>query len=89
MDMGLTRQLNDAVLDGLMPDVTYLLTCRRRWGWALHGTRFYDGSRSKSETRFENETLHFHEQVRSGYLALCPGVPRPVCGVDASADPLK
>ncbi|MEZ4566075.1 MAG: dTMP kinase [Desulfobacterales bacterium] len=74
MDMGLTRQLNEVVLDGLMPDVTYLLDLPPAVGLGRAWNQISDGSRSKSETRFENETLHFHEQVRNGYLALA-GVP--------------
>ncbi|MEZ4603706.1 MAG: dTMP kinase [Desulfobacterales bacterium] len=70
MDMRLTRQLNEVVLDGLMPDVTYLLDLPPAVGLGRAWSQISDGSRSKSEARFENETLHFREQVRNGYLAL-------------------
>ena len=89
MDMGLTRQLNETVLDGLMPDVTYLLDLPPAVGLGRAWSQISDGSRSKSETRFENETLHFHEQVRNGYLALAREFPDRFVVVDAAADPLE
>jgi len=89
MDMDLIRQLNDLVLAGLMPDITYLLDLPPAVGLRRAWNQISDGSRSKSETRFENEKLQFHEQVRKGYLELARRSPDRFVVVDASKDSLE
>jgi dTMP kinase len=89
MDMDLIQQLNDLVLAGLMPDVTYILDLPPETGLRRAWSQISDGSRSKSETRFENEKLQFHEQVRKGYLELARVSPERFVVVDASKDPLE
>jgi dTMP kinase len=89
MSMELIRQLNDLLLAGLMPDITYLLDLPPAVGLRRAWNQISDGSRSKSETRFENEKLQFHEQVRKGYLELARRSPDRFVVVDASKDPLE
>jgi dTMP kinase len=45
-----------------------------------------NGTRSGTESRFEEETLSFHEKVRTGYLELARRQPGRIKVVDASRD---
>jgi len=89
IDMALIEQLNSLVLEGLVPDVTFLLDLAPEIGLARAWTQITNGSRAKSETRFENEKLQFHERVRNGYLELARREPDRFVVVDASEGPLE
>jgi dTMP kinase len=45
-----------------------------------------DGTRSGTESRFEEETISFHEKVRAGYLELARRQPERIRVVDGSRD---
>jgi len=62
--------LHNTVLDGLKPDITFLLDLPPEVGLARAWKEIDSGGRTGNETRFENEKLAFHEKVRSGYLEL-------------------
>jgi dTMP kinase len=62
--------LNEIVLDGLAPDLTFLLDLPARLGLSRAWKQIASGDRHEQETRFEMETIEFHEKVRQGYLAL-------------------
>ncbi len=87
LEMPLIRQLNEVALGGLLPDVTFLLDLPPKEGLRRAWAQISSGSRPAAETRFESETLVFHEKVRAGYLSLARAFPDRFVVVDASADP--
>jgi dTMP kinase len=89
IDISLIQRLNSLVFEGLVPDITFILDLDPEIGLNRAWKQINDGSRSESETRFENEKLQFHESVRNGYLALARQEPDRFVVVDASLDPLK
>jgi dTMP kinase len=89
IDIALILQLNSLVLEGLAPDITFILDLDPEIGLKRAWKQINDGSRSVSETRFENEKLQFHESVRNGYLELARHEPARFVVVDASLDPSK
>jgi dTMP kinase len=89
IDVSLIQRLNSLVLEGLTPDITFVLDLDPEIGLKRAWTQIRNGSRSGSETRFENEKLQFHESVRNGYLELARQEPDRFVVVDASADPLN
>lgn len=84
LDASLILALHKSVLNDLRPDLTFLLDLpateglRRAWG-AVHA-----GDRSDDETRFEQETIGFHQRVRDGYLTLSAAEPGRFRVIDAS-----
>ncbi|MBC2717103.1 MAG: dTMP kinase [Desulfobacteraceae bacterium] len=89
VDIRLIQQLNSLVLEGLKPDITFILDLDPEIGLKRAWKQIKDGSRAESETRFENERLQFHESVRNGYLELARQEPNRFVVVDASMDPSK
>jgi dTMP kinase len=87
IDVSLIQRLNNLVLEGLVPDITFVLDLDPAIGLKRAWKQIRNGSRSESETRFENEKLQFHESVRNGYLELARQEPDRFIVVDASADP--
>lgn len=57
----------------IQPDLTILFDIEARV--ALERARARDHTRPRAETRFEQESLEFHERVRSGYLELARREP--------------
>ena len=57
------NKINKASTGGLIPDLTILLDCPIEVGLAR-------GNDGLGQRRFEEESLHFHERVRRGYLEL-------------------
>jgi len=70
IDIGFIRCLHKKLLDGMQPDITILLDLPAEEGLARAWKQIDDGSRKDVETRFERETLRFHQKVREGYLEL-------------------
>jgi dTMP kinase len=89
IDVSLIQRLNSLVLEGLAPDITFVLDLDPEIGLKRAWKQIRDGSRSESETRFENEKLQFHESVRNGYLELARQEPDRFVVVNASLDPAK
>ncbi len=87
IDVSLIHRLNSLVLEGLTPDITFVLDLDPEIGLKRAWKQIRNGSRSESETRFENEKLQFHESVRNGYLELARQEPDRFVVVDASAEP--
>jgi dTMP kinase len=79
-------QLHDLVFDGLRPDLTLLLDLPPEVGLARARRQLEKGVRSKRESRFEDETLVFHQRVREGYLALAHQEPGRFRVIDAGQD---
>lgn len=82
----LIRELHQSILNDLKPDMTILLDLPIKIGLARAWQQIESGTRAGLETRFEEETLAFHEKVRSGYLELARLEPERFRVVDASRD---
>jgi dTMP kinase len=86
LDMGLIRDLHRMVCDDLTPDLTLLFDLDPQIGLARAWRQIDSGGRTDRETRFELETLAFHEKVRSGYLELARNDPQRFRIIDAAQE---
>jgi len=84
LDIDLITGLHEMTVDGLKPDITILLDLLPEIGLSRAWEQIDNGSRSVGETRFEKETLAFHEKIRAGYLELARLEPKRFCVIDAS-----
>jgi len=84
LNIELIRQLHQILFDDLKPDVTLLLDLAPRVGLQRAWRQLNSGQRSGCESRFEAETLAFHEKVRAGYLELARLEPGRFRIVDAA-----
>lgn len=81
------RSLHKSLLDGIQPDITFLLDLPPEEGLARAWRQIENGSRTGDESRFERETLRFHESVRTGYLEIAHREPDRFRIIDAMNDP--
>lgn len=81
-----TAQLHALVFAGLTPDLTLLLDLPPEVGLARARRQLEKGARSARESRFEDETLSFHQRVRDGYLELARRQPERFRVIDAAQD---
>ncbi len=86
IDVGLVKRLHRLIFSDLKPDITILLDLPPEVGLSRAWKQIKNGTRSDIETRFEKETLSFHEKVRSGYLELAHLEPERFRVIDASKD---
>lgn len=86
LDKELIRSLHRLVCDDLQPDATLLFDLAPAVGLARAWREIDSGGRTSQETRFENETLAFHQKVRDGYLDLARRDPRRYRLIDANGD---
>ena len=86
LDTGFICDLHRLILDDLKPDITFLLDLSPKIGLARAWKQLDDGTRSGTESRFEEETISFHEKVRAGYLELARRQPERIKVVDATRD---
>lgn len=84
INIDLIRELHKSILKDLKPDITILLDLPSESGLSRAWKQIESGTRAGLETRFEEETLVFHEKVRSGYLELSRLEPERFRVVDAS-----
>jgi dTMP kinase len=77
------ERLNKLVLGEIEPDITFLLDLSPEKGLRRAWQQIENGCRHENETRFEKETLRFHEKVRQGYLALAKKNPMRFKVIDA------
>ncbi len=78
------RPVIDFATGGLLPDLTIFLDIEAQVG--LQRKRLSDGDLPMGEAewnRMEEQTLHFHQRVRQGYLALAAAEPSRWLLVDA------
>ena len=80
----LIRELHRLLLEDFKPDLTLLLDLPPKVGLARAWKELNKGTRSGTESRFEGETLSFHEKVRSGYLELARHEPDRFKIIDAA-----
>jgi dTMP kinase len=86
LDIDVIQQLHALLFDNFMPDLTLLLDLEPREGLARAWKQLNGGQRSDGESRFEEETLAFHEKVRAGYLELARLEPDRFRIIDATRD---
>ena len=86
LDKALIRSLHRLVCDDLQPDATLLFDLAPAVGLARAWHEIDSGGRTRQETRFENETLAFHQKVRDGYLDLARRDPQRYRLIDANGD---
>lgn len=84
LDTTLIHQLHGLLFSTLTPDITLLLDVPPAIGLARAWRQLHGGQRRNVESRFEKETLAFHERVRAGYLALAKQDPGRFHLIDAS-----
>ncbi|MCX5883235.1 MAG: dTMP kinase [Deltaproteobacteria bacterium] len=84
LDMSLILDLHKLICRNLKPDLTFLLDLTPDTGLLRAWKQLKSGSRMDTESRFENETLAFHERVRAGYLAFAEKEPERFRIIDAS-----
>lgn len=89
LDMKLITRLHELVLEGLKPDITFLLDLSPEIGLSRAWEQINKGSRTGDETRFEKEALSFHEKIRAGYLELARLKPKRFRLIDASQEKNK
>jgi dTMP kinase len=83
-DVQLLLSLNRIASQGLTPDITFLLDCPVELGLSRTVHRRAGSMTVKSNDRFENEKLEFHEKVRQGFLDLARAEPARFYIIDAS-----
>jgi len=86
LDTGLICELHRLIFEDLKPDITFLLDLTPRIGLARAWQQLDNGTRAGTESRFEEETISFHEKVRAGYLELARREPERIRVVDGSRD---
>jgi dTMP kinase len=84
LDTRFILDLHKLVLEDLKPDITFLLDVSPRIGLARAWKQLNNGERVGTESRFEEETVSFHEKVRAGYLELARLDPERIHTIDAS-----
>jgi dTMP kinase len=84
LDMTLILDLHKLVCRNLKPDLTFLLDLPPDTGLLRAWKQLESGARMNAESRFEKETLAFHERVRTGYLAIAEKEPDRFRIIDAS-----
>ena len=86
LNPNLISQLHQIMSIDLRPDITLLLDLTPQEGLKRAWTELKNGLRAGCESRFEAETLAFHEKVRAGYLKLAHQEPHRFCILDAQKD---
>lgn len=84
LDLRMIDELNHLATAGLMPDITILLSVTPEAARARFDSRHSKDETQKGMTRFEEESMDFHERVRSGYEKLVAACPERIRVVDAS-----
>jgi dTMP kinase len=84
LDTGFICDLHRTIFDDLKPDITLLLDLAPRIGLARAWQELDSGNRCGTESRFEEETISFHEKVRAGYLELAGREPKRYRIIDAA-----
>ena len=86
LDIDIITRLHAILFDDLKPDHTLLLDLAPGVGLARAWKQLNSGQRANGESRFEEETLAFHEKVRNGYLELARREPDRFRIIDATRD---
>ena len=84
INIELIEKLYQLLFEDFKPDITFLLDLPPKIGLARAWRQLDNGSRTGAESRFEEESLAFHEKVRSGYLELARREPGRFRIIDAA-----
>lgn len=84
VDAAVLSELEQATIDGLMPDLTLILDLAPETGLARAAKR---RAPDEAVDRFEGETLAFHRHLRDAYLAIARAEPARCAVLDASLPP--
>ena len=84
LDIVEIKMLNKLVTKKIVPDLTILFDLSPEIGLKRAWKQIDSGQRSNKETRFEKESILFHEKVRAGYLKILEFEPKRFRIVDAS-----
>ncbi len=84
LDIDEIKMLNKLVTKKIVPDLTILFDLSPEIGLKRAWKQIDSGQRSNKETRFEKESILFHEKVRAGYLKILEFEPKRFRIVDAS-----
>jgi len=87
LSVELLLELHGILFDNLKPQVTFLLDLAPQQGLERAWQQLNSGQRVGGESRFENETLAFHEKVRAGYLELAMREPQRFRIINAAQSP--
>lgn len=83
VDPGFLEVLERTTLNGVRPDLTFVLDLPAEIGLARAVAR---RAPQTASDRFESEALDFHETLRHSYLAIAAAEPERCVVVDATAD---
>jgi dTMP kinase len=86
LDIRMIRKLHELICGNLQPDLTLLFDLDPETGLARAWRQIHNGGRTGSESRFEQEKIDFHKQVRAGYLELARRSPQRFRIIDAGQD---
>jgi len=89
IDLKIINTLHRVLLDGIQPDITLLLDLPPEQGLARAWKQIENGTRTDMESRFERETIGFHEKVRKGYLELAKKEPERFRIINAAQNEMK
>lgn len=83
----LTEQLSLLATAGRLPDLTILLDLDPRFVQDRTSISSTESSSREPQSRFDRESLEFHQRLRTGFLALAQANPQRIKIVDASQPP--
>jgi dTMP kinase len=86
LDTNFICNLHRLLFEDLKPDITLLLDLPPRIGLERAWKELDGGNRCDTESRFEEETISFHEKVRAGYLEIARFEPDRFKIIDASQE---
>jgi dTMP kinase len=86
LDLDFIQRVHCLILEDLKPDLTLLFDLKPQIGLSRAWDQINNGRRTGDESRFEKETLAFHEKIRAGYLELARLEPERFHIIDASRD---
>ncbi len=86
MGIDTLQRMNSVAVDGILPDLTFLLDLPPETGLRRALSRNMEKNITSSEGRFEAEALDFHTRVRQGYLELASREQERIVVLDAEAD---
>ena len=87
LDPKLLHQLNEVAVQGIWPNLTFLLDLKPEIGLNRAMARNMQDGLTCEEGRFEAESLSFHSRVREGYLTWAAINPGRFRVVDATQGP--
>lgn len=81
LELNKIEALNNNLLGGFKPDVTFLLDIDVKDGLVRSTSRLVD--EQSCEDRYENLDIDFHEKLRAGFLDMAKREPERFCVIDA------